>query len=71
MNRVLSACLFGILMGIGLGIAVGRFLFDEGPYLAPADRSFGVLVEAAVFGLLAGAVILASGAGGEFIYFQF
>ena len=28
-------------------------------------------VEALVFGLLAGAVNLASGAGGEFIYFQF
>jgi alginate O-acetyltransferase complex protein AlgI len=36
-----------------------------------AARSWGVFVEAAVFGLVAGAVILASGAGGEFIYFHF
>jgi alginate O-acetyltransferase complex protein AlgI len=36
-----------------------------------AERSWGAFAEATIFGLLAGAVILASGAGGEFIYFQF
>jgi len=36
-----------------------------------ARRWWGVYAEAAAFGLVAGAAILASGAGGEFIYFQF
>jgi len=36
-----------------------------------AEHRFGILAEALVFGLITGAVVLASGAGGEFIYFQF
>jgi len=38
---------------------------------ALAERGWGIYAEATAFGVLAGAVVLAAGAGGEFIYFQF
>ena len=67
----------GLEAGIVAGCAVLHVLERQVRVRAPAlqawfaARGFGLYLEAAVFGLLAGLSILMAGTGGEFIYFQF